>query len=245
MKPVWMCLGLRTLVCFCALIVSAMTGAASYLPLCIGNSWEYESPSFWERATVERTTPLWGTEVYVIGYDDAGPSGDTENFWTSEPEGDVYIWGFRVPSDNSGILYDPPIPMVDAPLDLGKTWSCVFDAYLLPDTTYLATLEITFEVLEEGLINVPAGTFYAFGIDYVMNGDPEVPALEGRSLAGYPQVWGANRQAKDWWCAGVGEVQYMGYGGQQFQLIAYELPTAAAVMSWGAIKAKYSGLETH
>ena len=33
------------------------------------------------------------------------------------------------------------------------------------DTTYLATLEITFEVLEEGLINVPAGTFYAFGID--------------------------------------------------------------------------------
>lgn len=229
------------LICLSLHVGLVSSVSAAYLPLCIGNWWEYQSPEYWERRSVEGTTQLWDTDVYVIGFDDAGPSGDTENFWTSEPAGDVYLWGFRIPSDGSGVIYNPPIRLIDAPLELGKVWASVADAWLLPDTTYLGTIEVALEVLEEGFIDVPAGSFYAFGIHYTVTGGDGILPLEDRSLSGLEDGGLLGRQPRIWWSEGVGEIQYLGYAGQEFQLAGYDLPTGSSATTWGSIKMEYSG----
>ena len=89
---------------FCIVTLSLLSHsclAEDYLPLEIGNRWDYTSPEGDETREVARTIELWG-------------------FWREDES-----WGY---------LYDPPVPLVDAPLYLGKSWTHAVSLTTSPGT---------------------------------------------------------------------------------------------------------------
>jgi hypothetical protein len=198
-----------------------------YRPLNIGNWWEYNGiRGEHEVQRVARADSIWGIKVCVVHYEQSTNNGGLENFWTSEADGGLLLWGWNRASEGLGMLYEPPIVSVDAPLYLGKTWSSTSNVYRLPDTTYVGTLTIEFCVYEEGYISVPAGDFYAFGIGHKFDsllssiqcaneaGSEMSSGLDGRvfrglhALAGEYPGTGQEAEAINWYCRGLGEVQY-------------------------------------
>jgi len=139
----------------------------TYRPFKLGNWWEYDGVhNEHEIQRVDRIDSLWGYPVYAVQYDESTGNDDLENYWTTEAGGSILLWGFYRELDSFGWIYDPPIIYVDAPLYMGKVWSCTSDVYDLPDTTYSQTFELTFRVYEEGIATVPAGDFYSYGVGY-------------------------------------------------------------------------------
>jgi hypothetical protein len=51
----------------------------------------------------------------------------------TQPDGDVELWGFHRTLDAIGFVYDPPVLLVDARLEVGKTWFHEIDYYSYPD----------------------------------------------------------------------------------------------------------------
>jgi len=130
---------------------------------------------------------VWDEEVFVISYAPSTQNQGLENYWTTEPDGDVDVWGFWRPILEVGFIYDPVIRLVDAPLYLGKTWSQTVDVYTLPGPVYSGTIELTYEVLEEGTVVVSGGSYYSFGIGQNLPAGlpaefPATLALDGTEL---------------------------------------------------------------
>ena len=221
-----------------AAFLSHPSSAEDYLPLQIGNRWEYTSSEGDETKEVTGTIELWGEEVYVIEYPQSVHNLGLENYWTTNVEGDVFLWGFWRDDDQWGWLYLPPIPMVDAPLYLDKTWSHTFDTYVLPDTTYAGQHEIGFRVYWEGLLSVPAGDFYSYGIGQYLPVGPGF--LEDHCLSGEVTVDLPREEPTLWYSDGVGEIQYR--TSDIYQLVSFDHPVAIAQTSWGAVKALYAPL---
>jgi hypothetical protein len=208
--------------------------ADEYLPLNVGNFWEYESTAGDpETQLVTGTTELWGTEVYTIEFVESSVDEGLVNFWTSGEDGDADLWGFFRSDVGWGILYNPPLRMVDAPLWLDKWWSNEFDTYSLPDTTYLSTDLLWVGVTEEGPLTVPAGTFPTFGISPDEGEGPGIPN-ESYTVLGQRVAPDAARYAFQWYSDGVGIVQYGSSG--LFQLTSYFVSTPVERESWGRIK---------
>ena len=225
--------------CILIIFLASPVTAEDYLPLETGNFWSYITESGAEETlVVGEPVPIFQDYPYPIEYT-TGEGGNLGliNFWTSESDGGVLLWGFSRPT--WGYLYQPPIRMVDAPLYVGKTWSTTVDMYDLPDTTFFQTATFTFEVFEDPELTLPAGTFPTFGI-----GDQEPGALS--ILDGRYTPWGEvttrnDRGASVWYSLGVGLVQYDGFAGL-WQLETWtDDPVGVEVSSWGAVKALYRG----
>ena len=71
-------------------IAPASAHAQPYLPLAIGNFWQYLGVGGeQETQTVIGTVPIWGEDVWLIRYSESTNNNGLDNFWTAEPDGDV------------------------------------------------------------------------------------------------------------------------------------------------------------
>jgi hypothetical protein len=114
---------------------------------------------------------------------------------------------------------------------VGKTWSRTVQVYSLPDTVDNGSVEIAFEVYEEGVVATPAGDFPSFGIGQAL---PVLAFLpEGYSLIG-TAVAAGRAEATEWWSAGVGEVQYQ--SSDLYRLSSWGGATSTAEANWGDVK---------
>jgi hypothetical protein len=235
---------MRPVSILCALLSALGFGAVlaeEYLPLGIDNFWEYDGvEGKHEVQTVTRTMLLWGTEVYVIEYSESTSNEGLENYWTTDPDGSVDIWGFYRTLDewgDWGYLYNPPIRVLQPPLYLGKEWTTTVGQYSLPDSSFSGWLDFTFCVVEEGLVTVPAGTYYAYGIEQCL------AAVRGRPLPDWVAIDGTSldvpraRNPGNWWSGGIGCVQYS--ADDLYQLVQFNQPTPVTEVSWGRLKAEY------
>jgi len=226
---------------FIAIIIAAATAgtalAEDYLPLATGNFWSYISDNGQqEMRVVAGQVPIFQGYPYAIEYPISPANEGLVNYWSSEPDGGVLLWGFF--RDGWGYLYQPPIRIVDAPLSVGKTWTNTSDFYTLPDTTFHQTYDLTFTVFEEPELTVPAGVFPCFGI-----GTPDPTVKSG--LRNRYTLWGELKTAKaggpdGWFSLGVGLAQFS--TDMLYQLETYtDHPVTVEVSSWGAVKALYRG----
>ena len=90
---------------------------------------------------VTGTRTILGRSVYVMTYGPGGVNAGLENYWIPQPDGGVYIAGFWHEGDQFGILFDPPILYVDAPLAVGRTWAVSVGTWRLPGMTDDGPLE--------------------------------------------------------------------------------------------------------
>ena len=113
--------------------------------------------------------------------------------------------------------------LVDAPLEVGRTWSTTFDVYSLPDLSYQDTWTIAFVVAESGIYEVPAGSFEGFGIG---SAEPALFDRSGRQYTLTGELAGSGgRDADSWWSLGVGEIRYR-YA-TDYQLESYQIGSVA------------------
>src|SRR5262245_22983282 len=144
---------------------SRASAESIYLPLHIGNQWNYDGgPGVEQVVRITGTRMIQGSETFVLTHTGNPVNLGLENYWTTGAEGDVLLWGFFRSNDNFGVLYYPPIPLVDEPLSQGKTWSHTANLTRLPDMMDLGPFTFDFEVYSEAPLSVPAGVFHAFGI---------------------------------------------------------------------------------
>jgi hypothetical protein len=207
---------------------------ATYLPLDDGNQWSYAAVGGGgEDQTVTGTFTILGRETSVIQYTNSDMNNGLTNFWSTGIDGDVLLHGFFRVSDAFGWVYDPPVRIVEAPLAVGQSWSQTFDVLDYETLTYVTTITIDFLVYDEGVITVPAGDFYSFGIgENVLAGAlPASFALTGEA----DEARGGS--ASDWWCDGLGRSQYDSF--DRYQLASSNLPTPVDYKTWGRIKELY------
>jgi hypothetical protein len=221
------------------LLAAPAARAQSYLPLAIGNHWIYASPSgAHDDQTVTGMKTILGRTVFVITYGAGGANSGLENYWIPQPEGGVYLCGFWDVGAQFGILYDPPILYVNAPLELGKTWTVSVRTWRLPGMTDDGPLDLGLAVMDEADLALPAGNFHSFGLGQTLPPSIRTPAGSLRTLEGKIPTTGSS-MSSDWFSAGVGFVQYQ-YGlDDPLQLTAFDMPTPVATVSWGRIKGQY------
>lgn len=231
----------------CFLLVAAVAAllqvalpatAEDYLPLTIGNYWVYDGSCFaeHERATITGTIQLWGTDVFVNRISESTHNEGLENYFTTSEE-DVNLWGFRW-SDGYGMVYYPPLLVVDGPLFLGKQWTSTITIYSTPDSTILGQETWLFQVDTDEMLALPAGSFHAFGIAAGVPSPRAHPSLGGLGPGGEVLSPAHPRTPSRWWSEGIGIVQYS--TSDMYQLSAYgNEPTATQMTSWGRVKALY------
>jgi len=208
---------------------------STWFPMHIGNQWDYvRSDGANEVLTFTRTTTFGGREVFVLTYAPSPNNLGLENYWSAGPDGDVLLSGAFRYDDDFGLLYDPPLPLVDVPLALGKRWTQTTRVTRLPDMVDLGTHTFGWEVYSEGFVSVPAGLHFAYGIGQtiptaVLDHAPELD-ITGRRLSAGPS-------ATDWWSDGLGEVQY--HSDALYRLTTFNFPTPTSATTWGAVKALY------
>ncbi len=218
-------------VVFCLLAGSAL--AADWLPLEIGNFWS--SINEWgqvETRIVNGTATIQGHEVFGIYYFESPENQGLRNFWTTGPDGEIYLHGFL---NGFGYVYDPPILWLDPQAPEGATWTTEFTAYdyFTGDPSFTTT--ITLQSFGAQTLEVPAGTFETLACGY-----EDQPAcsdlLKGRDLTG-KKLADPVRGATDWYSDGVGEVQYATFGENYFKLQDYQAgPVAVRSLTMDAVK---------
>jgi len=226
------------LACSLALLLVGSADAEEYLPLETGNFWSYRAEDGSEEMrVVGDPVPVLQGNPYPIEYPISPENQGLVNFWTSEPDGGVLLWGFW--RDSWGIVYQPPVRMVDAPLFVGKVWPNTVDLYALPDTSFYMTMDFSFTVHEDPVMTVPAGEFPTYGIGYTDEPGKLFPG--GRYTLWGEKITDKNRGADTWYSLGVGIVQEE--IGDLLQLESYtDHPVGVEVSSWGAVKALYRGV---
>jgi hypothetical protein len=214
--------------------------AQSYLPLAVGNHWDYASlDGYHETQRITGTIELNGRTVFVKSYEQSTSNTGLENYWIEDANGRLLLCGYYISSpDSGGIVYEPPLCLVDAPLALGKNWTATVQAYRLPGMVPETPWQAQFEVLEAGDLVTPAGTFPASGV-----GQTQIfpTLLAGRSASGEAVGASAGKSAAvapmDWYSPGVGVVQYN--ADAVYQLTGYGFPTAIVASTWGRLKSLY------
>jgi hypothetical protein len=203
-----------------AIPVTAPAGGENYLPLVIGNRWSYALlGGDTEVVVVDRTATIRGRSVFVFTHTvDATPV--EEDYW-SESEGDVFYHGYYRPIEDFGVLCDPPVKLVDAPLLPGGTWSTTTELILLPGETSAGSTTFSFAVAGTKELQVPAGTFVTTAIEPL-----KVSAeRDGHGTLAFPTRWVAN---------GVGTIR-LG-GAVPRNLASYAVVLAVEPATWGSVK---------
>jgi hypothetical protein len=211
------------------------------MPLAVGNLWHYVSAAGVHQVeTITGTQTLLGRTVFVKTYR-LGPDAGLENYWLTGPNGEVLLAGFSRPG--LAFAYDPPMTVCGgAPLP-GDSWHTRVTLCHLPDLTVQGVFDVTFGVIEDVSLDVPAGTFHCVGVGETGSATPALSAailtrgltLDGRTVA--VAATESSAAITDWYSAGMGDVQYA--GSDTFQLAAFGSTTPTVTTSWGALKASY------
>lgn len=223
---------------FC-LALPVAASAQDYLPLGPGSFWHYagDAGDAFTR-TVTGTLEMAGETVSVVAVSGYAPDEGLEQYWTSQAGGDVLFWGFYRSLEDWGLLYVPPLLLVDAPLSVGQRWSAVAEVFEIPGNQPAGAWVGERVVLSAGLETVPAGEFFAYALawDFPL-GEPRAPSLRGRDLYGRHRVAGRELSVPEYWSQGVGIVREETT--QIWRLTDFDGPTPAAAASWSALKALY------
>jgi hypothetical protein len=224
------------------MVTPSLVKGEDYLPLALGNFWVYDGSYIGEHeeTRVADIVQIWGSDVYAILYENSTHNNGLINYWTTTPDGDVDLWGFRG-WDGYGLAYRPALRVVDGPLFLGKRWGMEIDVYQTPDTTYGWHEVWAFEVTFEGDLDLPVGRLHVFGVEPVEPDSPRNQLFSNRSPEGHLSVPPTSRSRTPdvWWSDTVGRVQYS--SSDLYELSAYgQMPVPVETSSWGRIKALYS-----
>jgi len=221
-----------------ALIVSSAANAQSYLPLTVGNRWTYlATGGGTEVHTVSGTTELRGRTVFVVSYSGNPVNEGLENYWISQADG-FFLCGFLRHVEKLGKAYDPPIRVLRVPASVGDISTTTTTDYSWPGwDTPGQTFTISFQVIEDVMLDLPIGTMKALGLGQVaqaqgMRADGAY-AMDGTRKTSGP----LDPVATDWFAAGLGEVQYR--SDDLYQLQDFEIPTPVAATTWGRLKRLY------
>ena len=230
------------------LLLAPSTGAINYHPLDLGTEWHYanEIGQAQSRVMTGQLTVL-GVET-VVRHEEITEGDEVvdifESFWTCD-DGDLYLHGAVNLMDPFEAAYVPPIMILDAPLELGNTWSTEGVQWCLLDGTNCTEgVDYHWMVYTEGYVSVPAGLFYAYGIGQYLPPFPlRAPSGERFNLFGRhirDEVAAAHRDATEWYSENVGGVQHGSYTWPEYtmRLITWQ-PVPVEHRDWGRIKALF------
>jgi len=232
-------MGLITVLLAAAAAAYAQSGT-SYLPLEVGNRWAYTSSEVGpDIKEIVAGPSAENGESYVIRYIVSDHSPDLENDWSSNPDGDVLLHGFRRPTSGASYYYDPPLTWVDAPLFPGKTWVNVSNLLLAPGGEPVGMYAVRYTVTESQTVIVDGVPVEAHGVL-----EEEVDKSGGDvgtrwTSDGLP-MGGAKGEVivPHWWAQGIGEIQYRSQG--IFRLTGYFLGSVSNENStWSDLKKLY------
>ena len=225
---------------FATALTPSLAWSGDWLPLAIGNRWEYRGATSGSHDVeqITGTFTLRGRVVAIKTYEE-GLNAGLENYWLLDPDGSVLLAGFLT-ADGFGIAYEPPIRHLNGPPTVGAKPPQSITIYDLHTNEVVAVYNIEYDVMEDVLLNLPAGSFQALGVGQSAASGPAVAArraltLDGRVLTAVPSA--VPGSVSDWYSEGVGVVQYS--AGELFQLVGFGQPTPTLAASWGAIKRLY------
>lgn len=234
-------LSLALAACLALAVHAGATRAAPWMPLAIGNSWEYQGDAGGHQVeTITAFSVVRGVSVLVKYYAE-GPDAGLENYWRLAPDGSVLLAGFYSPAAGFGYAYEPPVRFLPVPPVVGPQPPQLITIYDIITDAILSTLSLQYDVTESTVLSLPAGTFSTFGVGQLVplpgpSADGVRVTLDGRvvrttSKSIYAAV------TSDWFAEGVGIVQYD--IGELFQLVSFGGPTPTVPSSWGALKRMY------
>ena len=210
--------------------------AQTWLPLDDGFFWSYAGSFAAETRTVEGAVVVLGEPAKSILFSPSSSNEGLRNFWSTAADGDVLLHGFVNPAIG-GWGYDPPIVMLDAPLFVGKTWQQTTHGRDLVTGDLLFTFDIAFQVVEEVVLAVPAGSFDAFGIGQIAPREFTNAAGAAFGLDGVRITEARRGTASEYYSQNVGIVRDL--ADDTYDLLAYGSPTAVESLSWAGVKDLY------
>lgn len=199
---------------FSMISFSVTSGAdgTDHFPLTEGIIYEYEYSIQQGSGTYityfAGTANVGGTATHVLHIAGDSPHG-RQHFWSETAEGDKLFHGAHTIGLGTPLLFSPPIPMIDEPLYVGKTW--VVDSR---DSDSLA-VRVHFEVTAFGEVTVPAGTFQTFTVEDTWEFPEGTPAE--KILACIRMELGVSGTVQ--YADGVGQVQEV-YGSRTERLLS-------------------------
>ncbi|MBN2172255.1 MAG: hypothetical protein JW819_13120 [Candidatus Krumholzibacteriota bacterium] len=217
-------------------LVALPAAAEIWQPLDVGSTWLYERPDDQsEIKTIDRVIDVGGESVTVMLTTVSEWDQGLEQFWSADPEGDVYLWGWWRQTDGFGMLYEPPMHWIDAPLEPSSTWYQEDVAfYSLPDTIFEGWYDVQIVVFEGQWLDLPVGTLFSYGhAGAIEPGDGPDTMPAGVGLDGSRRPRAAARGPAMWYSENVGIVLYNAY-----ELVDFVL-TPVGERTWSAVKALY------
>ena len=220
-------------------LAPSLAHGADWDQLAVGNRWEYQGVAgYHEVIHITGTFTLRGRVVSIKHYDE-GINAGLENYWLLDPDGSVLVAGFTT-TDGISYAYEPPIRYLDGPPTVGAKPPQFITVYDLHTNTVVAAQYYQFDITENVLLNLPAGSFQALGVGLLPTSGPAAAAqkgltVDGRVLSAVPA--GIPGRTTDWFSEGVGVVQSK--TSDLYQLVGFGQPTPTLARSWGAIKRLY------
>ena len=228
-------------------LVATRVTAATFMPLEPGTVWVYQGDQGGHQT--ERMIgffPLHGRPTAIKHYEEGVDAG-LQNYWMIGFDGTVLLAGFSRPggapgSFDTGYVYDPPIRIFPVPPVVGPQPFQFIGVYDFVTDVLLYTAQIRYDVFEDVVLTLPAGTFHAYGAgQYIPLPAPAANGthltLDGRLVTDSGKNI-AITTPTDWYSEGVGLVQYR--TSQLYQLTSFSgPPTATAQSSWGKLKRLY------
>jgi hypothetical protein len=228
---------------FAALFVPLRAFAADWLPLSVGNRWEYRGVGGAHQAETITGQTTVRSRVVSVKYYAEGVDAGLENYWYLDPDGSVRLAGFKSPGAGLAYAYEPPVRILHAPPVVGIIdLPGPVDVYDLLTGVFQFTTYLSYDVGEHVTLTLPAGTFDAWGVGQViMLPGPSLKSgsrlgIDGRTLAssGAPIY---SLTVTDWYSEGTGDVQYQ--SSDLYQLVGFGRPTPVLASSWGNLKRLY------
>jgi hypothetical protein len=223
-------------------LVPSVARSDTWQPLAVGSRWEYRGVGGAHQVvTITGQTIVRGRVVAVKTYDES-PDAGLQNYWLLDADGSVLLAGFYNPGAGYAWAYEPPIRILPVPPAVGPQPSQAIEVHDLFTDALLFADSFRFDVTEDVMLALPAGSYHAFGVgQFLALPMPPVAkgaslTLDGRSVAST----GASLyviDTTDWYSEGVGEVQYKTT--DLYQLVGFGMPTPTVKSSWSGIKRLY------